>query len=146
AVSTADGDEVFGALSAALACQFGWVDVVVVAEEFPPGVRLSVADESTVGDRERDLMACLSRYLRPWLRDHFAAAREQRDRGLFTGRESEVAGLIAQGLSNLQIARRLSVNVDTVKKHLLRAMDKAQCTNRTQLALFVLGHPFPAVA
>jgi DNA-binding CsgD family transcriptional regulator len=146
AVSTADGDDFFRALGAALADHFGWTDVVVVAEECPLGVRWHTADDNAIGQRERDLMACLSRCLRPWLREHFAAERERRDRGLFTQREDEVARLIAQGLTNQQIAQRLCVNVDTVKKHLHCAMDKAQCTNRTQLALFILGHPFAVAA
>jgi DNA-binding NarL/FixJ family response regulator len=146
AVSGADEADVVRTLTEALACQLGWADVVVVPDEFSPAVCRYAADENAISERERDLMAYLSRYLRPWLRQHFAATRGQRDRGLFTDREDEIARLIAQGLSNLQIAKRLGINVDTVKKHLLRAMEKAQCANRTQLALFMLGHPFVAVA
>ena len=169
AVSTADGADFFRALTEALHRHLGWVDVVVAPEEFPPVmldqrltrklggvidagesgralVCLYATDENTIGERERDLMAYLSRHLRPWLREYFAAVRGNRDRGLLTDREEDVARLIAQGLSNLQIAQRLCINVDTVKKHLLRAMEKAQCANRTQLALFMLGHPFAEVA
>ncbi len=146
AVSNADGDDFLRALTEALASHLGWIDVVLVQDTDRALVHLYAADENAIGDRERDLMACLSRYLRPWLREHFASVRGQRDRGLFTDREDEVARLIAKGLSNLEIARRLCINVDTVKKHLLRAMEKARCANRTQLALFVLGHPFTEVA
>ena len=146
AVSGADEADFVGTLTEALACHLGWADVVVVPDELSPAVRRYVADENTISERERDLMTHLSRYLRPWLREHFASVRGQRDRGRFTDREDEVARLIAQGLSNLQIAQRLGINVDTVKKHLLRAMEKAQCANRTQLALFMLGHPFCAIA
>ena len=144
-VSSADEADFVDVLTEALACHLGWVDVVVVPDEFSPVVRRCAAGENAISDRDRDLTAYLSRYLRPWLREHFAAVRGQRDRGLFTNREDEVARLIAQGLSNLQIAQQLCINVDTVKKHLLRAMEKAQCTNRTQLALYMLGHPFSAV-
>lgn len=139
AVSSADEANFVRTLTEALACHLGWVDVVVL-DEFSPVVRRHAADANVISDRERDLMAHLSRYLRPWLCEHFASIREKRHRSVFTDREDEVALLIAQGLSNLQIAGRLCINVDTVKKHLLRAMEKAQCENRTQLALYMLGH------
>jgi DNA-binding NarL/FixJ family response regulator len=48
-----------------------------------------------------------------------------------TAREREVLTLIAQGLSNREIARQLFIGEATVKTHLLRAFEKLQVTDRT---------------
>jgi DNA-binding CsgD family transcriptional regulator len=57
----------------------------------------------------------------------------------WTPREREIARLVADGLTNRQIAARLGITPDTVKKHLTNALLKADCTNRTQLALVWQG-------
>ncbi|MCO5997881.1 helix-turn-helix transcriptional regulator [Actinoallomurus rhizosphaericola] len=101
-------------------------------------------DESALREHDRALMGHLRRYLGPWLDEHFSRPRApSRDSppvptGL-SEREEQVAKLVADGLSNVQIARRLHITVDTVKKHLTHAMAKTGCTNRTQLALTLLG-------
>jgi len=46
----------------------------------------------------------------------------------------KVAELVAQGLTNRQIADKLFIGVDTVKKHLSRVLAAAGCTSRTLLA------------
>lgn len=51
-----------------------------------------------------------------------------------TPREQEVAELAAKGLTNRQIAARLFITVDTVKKHLTRVFAQTGCTSRAQLA------------
>lgn len=52
------------------------------------------------------------------------------DAGLTT-REREVIALLAEGLSNKQIARKLSISVDTAKFHVGRVIDKLDATGRT---------------
>jgi DNA-binding CsgD family transcriptional regulator len=52
-------------------------------------------------------------------------------------RETEVARLIAQGLSNRQIASRLFISQRTVENHVRNAMDKLGFTSRTQIATWV---------
>ena len=52
-------------------------------------------------------------------------------------RETEVGSMVALGCSNREIARHLGIGEDTVKKHLLHAMDKLDVRNRTQLALLL---------
>jgi DNA-binding CsgD family transcriptional regulator len=52
-----------------------------------------------------------------------------------SSRQAEVAELVARGLTNREIAEALYISVETVKKHLTRAMELTGCTNRTQLAL-----------
>lgn len=52
----------------------------------------------------------------------------------FTIRELQVVELAATGLSNKQIARRLSLSEGTVKIHMHHIFGKAGLTNRTELA------------
>jgi DNA-binding NarL/FixJ family response regulator len=49
-------------------------------------------------------------------------------------REREVAGLLATGLSNKQIARRLRITLATVKDHVHRILRKTGLPNRTAVA------------
>lgn len=49
-----------------------------------------------------------------------------------TPRELEILSLIAQGLSNREIAERLFVSENTVKTHCSRAFDKLGARRRTQ--------------
>ena len=50
-----------------------------------------------------------------------------------TPREQEIISLVAQGLSNRQIANAMSVSVRTVEGHLYRASLRSGATNRTEL-------------
>ncbi len=50
-----------------------------------------------------------------------------------TERELEVLGLMRQGLTNKQIAERLGVSVNTVKKHLAHTFDKRGLHSRRQV-------------
>ncbi|MDX6259621.1 MAG: hypothetical protein QOH84_1309 [Kribbellaceae bacterium] len=54
-----------------------------------------------------------------------------------TPREREVAITVAEGLSNAEIAERLSVSESTVKVHLAHVMAKLAVPNRTKLALLI---------
>ena len=53
-----------------------------------------------------------------------------------TDREREVMGLVAEGLSNEEIAERLIVSPATAKTHVSRAMIKLNARDRAQLVVF----------
>lgn len=59
-----------------------------------------------------------------------------------TRREIDVARLLAEGLTNKQIARQLVVEVRTVKAHVAALLRKTGTGNRTAAAL-ILAHPTP---
>ena len=55
-----------------------------------------------------------------------------------TGRELEVLKLIAQGLTNQQMAEQLVVSERTVRTHVSNILGKLHLANRTQAALYAL--------
>ncbi|HKB33271.1 MAG TPA: LuxR C-terminal-related transcriptional regulator [Candidatus Dormibacteraeota bacterium] len=56
-------------------------------------------------------------------------------------RELEVARLVAEGLTNKQVAARLHLSVRTVESHVRSALMKAGLVNRTQLATWAKDRP-----
>ncbi|MDG4797567.1 response regulator transcription factor [Micromonospora sp. WMMD1082] len=56
-----------------------------------------------------------------------------------TAREQQVLNLVAEGLSNGEIAERLHIGVTTVKTHITSLMTKTGSPNRVRLALFARG-------
>jgi DNA-binding CsgD family transcriptional regulator len=62
------------------------------------------------------------------------ALRRSAERSPLTDREQEVVMLIANGLSNRELAERLKVSVRTIEGHIYRAMGKTGTANRDELA------------
>lgn len=56
-----------------------------------------------------------------------------------TARESEVLAMLAEGLSNPEIARALGVSLKTVQNHVSHVLAKLQVRDRTQAALRIRG-------
>lgn len=57
-----------------------------------------------------------------------------------TAQQQRVFTLLAEGLSNKQIARRLELHESTVKVHVSAILAKLGCPNRTVAALTALYH------
>ena len=51
-----------------------------------------------------------------------------------TARETEVAFLVIQGLTNPKIAEKLSITTETVKKHIQNIYQKTDCESKIELA------------
>ncbi|MCO6006734.1 response regulator transcription factor [Actinoallomurus purpureus] len=56
--------------------------------------------------------------------------------GALTDRERQVVSLVAEGLSNQEIGRRLAMSPATAKTHVNRAMTKVGARDRAQLVVF----------
>lgn len=61
---------------------------------------------------------------------------EEKEISLLTPRENEVLELVAQGLTNKEIAKKLVISVNTVRSHLRFILDKLHMNNRVQAALW----------
>ena len=66
---------------------------------------------------------------------HLAGRAEQPAGEELTAREMDVLRLLAQGLTNYEIARRLSLSVRTVEAHLTHIYTKLNVSSRTEAAL-----------
>jgi DNA-binding NarL/FixJ family response regulator len=59
---------------------------------------------------------------------------------LLTPREEQVVALVADGLSNREVARELNLSEHTVKKYLFRIFDKLGISSRVELVLYAVSH------
>jgi DNA-binding NarL/FixJ family response regulator len=60
------------------------------------------------------------------------------DATVLTRRESEILGLVADGLSNKEIAAQLTITEGTVKNHVHNALEKLHLSNRVQAAAYAV--------
>lgn len=84
-------------------------------------------------DRARTVLATLGVRSRP--------QRASRSAGALSRRELEVALLVAEGLTNAEIAERLTVSVRTVTSHLDHIYTRLGINSRVALARYVVGEP-----
>ena len=98
-----------------------------------PGVQL-VGGTRAVARGEELLAPALTRRL---IEQFVAEPRPGRPAGFerLTLREREVLQLVAQGLSNAEIAERLVVSLETVKTHVSRCLDKLGLRDRVQAVI-----------
>jgi DNA-binding NarL/FixJ family response regulator len=99
-----------------------------------------------------DLVQCVRAVAegRPWLPSALVNAALERETGRqlaskeltrsLTTRERQIILLVAEGLSNKVIGRRLELSEGTVKIHLHRVYQKLQVNNRTTLAALAIAH------
>jgi DNA-binding NarL/FixJ family response regulator len=59
---------------------------------------------------------------------------------LLTERERQVVALVADGLSNREVARELNLTHNTIKKYLFRIFDKLGISSRVELVLYAMTH------
>ena len=104
------------------------------------------ASRSALGGARDLFTACGA----PWLAQ--LVGREQRRLGArlrrgpaagerLSDREREIAGLVAQGLTNRQVAERLSLSPRTVETHLARVFQRLGVTTRTALVRRISDAP-----
>jgi DNA-binding NarL/FixJ family response regulator len=74
---------------------------------------------------------------------HVSSLARQRSHGWYdsglTAREFQIVELINEGLSNKQIARRLCIQLSTVKNHVHHVLEKLKVTRRGE-AVALLRH------
>lgn len=64
-------------------------------------------------------------------------AEATRRLAVLSDRETEIAGLVAEGLSNAEIGRRVHMSEPTIKTYVSRVLTKLGCANRVEVALLV---------
>lgn len=67
-------------------------------------------------------------------------SRPAGERPVLSARESEVLGLVAEGLSNKQIAKRLTLSEHTVHRHVANILVKLRLSSRTAAAAYAVKH------
>jgi DNA-binding NarL/FixJ family response regulator len=102
-------------------------------DELLAAIRNVSAGESLL--KPRQLNAVVERLLR-----EDVSARSTRDRQAerLTRREREIVALVAQGLTNKQIAQALSISTATVKTHVETIIRKLGVSDRTQAAVWAV--------
>lgn len=119
--SFSDRDRIVGALDAGAV---GYLLKDASPDELLAGVRAAARGESPLDPKAaRELLTARSE----------VATRTSVD---LTVRETEVLGLVRQGLSNKQIARRLGITERTVKAHLTSCFQRIGVLDRTQAAVW----------
>lgn len=69
-----------------------------------------------------------------------------RGTSLLTPREEQVVALVAEGLSNREVALELGLSEHTIKKYLFRIFDKLGISTRVELVLYAVAHGNQRVA
>lgn len=124
-----EDDYAFGGLEAGAS---GFLLKDVKVGELCRAIR-SVADGDAVLT-PRITREVLARSVRPVGREEQAAALRHGFRGL-TDRERQISGLVAQGLSNAEIAERICVQPASAKRAVTRILAKLGLRDRTQIAV-----------
>jgi DNA-binding NarL/FixJ family response regulator len=121
--SFSDSDRVLDALDAGA---IGYLLKGADPDELLQGIRAAARGESPLAPRAASAL--------------LAARAGRRPAEGLTPRERDVLLMVAQGLPNKQIARRLEISERTVKGHLTHIFDRIGVTDRTQAALWAKRH------
>jgi DNA-binding NarL/FixJ family response regulator len=71
------------------------------------------------------------------LLEYLIANEEHADVGALSARQREILGLVVEGLSNAEIAKRLYLSESTIKQHLRAAYKLLGVSNRTEAARLI---------
>ena len=69
-----------------------------------------------------------------------AAKEEERATEVISGQEKEVLGLVAQGLTNKEIADKLVISENTARNHVSNILGKLELSHRAQAAAYAARH------
>ena len=75
-------------------------------------------------------------YVDPALMPEFLAAQNQGE--MLTGREREILQLLADGMSNADVAEKLFISQETVKSHVRHILTKLEADTRTHAVAIAL--------
>lgn len=106
----------------------------LLTEAFDAGARGFVLKEAPLADLVRavEIVARGGTYVDPVLAGVFATASVTAKLPALTQRERDVLRLLADGLSNEEIGKRLFISPETVRTHVRKAMAKLDADTRTQ--------------
>jgi DNA-binding NarL/FixJ family response regulator len=112
----------------------GYGDRALLTEALDAGVRGFVLKEAPMDDLLRAVQSVASggTYVDPVLAGTLAASSIGNKLPELTQRERDVLRLLADGLSNEEIGKRLFISAETVRTHVRKAMDKLDADTRTQ--------------
>jgi DNA-binding NarL/FixJ family response regulator len=112
----------------------GYGDRALLTEALDAGVRGFVLKEAPMDDLLRAVqsVAAGGTYVDPVLAGTLAASSIGNKLPELTQRERDVLRLLADGLSNEEIGKRLFISAETVRTHVRKAMDKLDADTRTQ--------------
>lgn len=127
-VTSHEGDEYVLPMTQAGAVSYILKDTT--PEELIRTVRKAAAGESTISPRIAKALVHAVTQARA------AKKAEEQFHDDLTEREMEVLQCIAEGLSNIDIANRLSISEKTVKSHVGNILSKLYLTDRTQAAVY----------
>ncbi|HET9443672.1 MAG TPA: response regulator transcription factor, partial [Acidimicrobiales bacterium] len=126
-LTTFDLDEyVYAALRAGAS---GFLLKDVTPEGLLDAIRLVAAGDAMLAPR------ITRRLIERFAAEPVRRAPDERALALLTDREREVVALVGRGLSNQEIAERLSMSPATAKTHVVRALAKLQARDRAQLVV-----------
>jgi DNA-binding NarL/FixJ family response regulator len=111
----------------AVAGVIGFVDLESGVDELVAGIEAAAREEAYCPPS-------IARMLMERIRALSIGRVVRRDSLPLTAREHQIVELIAEGLTNKEIARRLSIEVATVKNHVHNILDKLQVRRRADAA------------
>jgi DNA-binding NarL/FixJ family response regulator len=79
-------------------------------------------------------------YVDPTLASELVTPRATERLPALSGREREILGLLANGMSNPEIAAQLFISPETVRTHVRNAMQKLEADTRTQAVALALRY------